>query len=65
MVTGEENITGQVEELIQQDRHVTVDNAIEVGIGHALAHKFNHDILQYRKVSSWWVPRQLMPDHKV
>jgi hypothetical protein len=30
---GAENITGQVEELIQWDRGVTVDVAMEVGIG--------------------------------
>jgi histone-lysine N-methyltransferase SETMAR len=54
-----------VEELIQWDRHVTVDNvATEVGIGHVLAHKLIHDILQYRKALSRWVPRQLTPDHK-
>jgi hypothetical protein len=63
---GEENITGQVEELIQQGRLVTVDNiAMEVSIGRASAHKLIHDILQYRKVSSMWVPHQLTPDHKV
>jgi hypothetical protein len=63
--TGEENITGRVEELIKWDRHVTVDNVTtEVGIGHASAHKLIHDIQQYCKVSSWWVPRQLTPDHK-
>jgi dihydroneopterin aldolase len=62
---GEENITRQVEVLIQQDRRVTVDVTMEVGIGHALAHKLIHDILQYCKVSSRWVPRQLNPDPKV
>jgi hypothetical protein len=62
---GEENVTGQVEELIQWDRHVTVDSiATEVDIGHALFHKLIHDILQYRKVPSRWVHRQLTPDHK-
>jgi hypothetical protein len=30
--------------------------ATEVGICHASAHKLIHDILQYRKVSSLWMP---------
>jgi hypothetical protein len=65
MAMGDENITGQVEELIQWGRHVTVDNvAMEVGIGHAPAHKLIHDILEYRNISLQWMPRQLTPDHK-
>jgi hypothetical protein len=60
----EKNITGEVEELIQRDRYVIVDVTTEVVIGHASAHKLIHDILQYRKVSSRWMPRQLTQDHK-
>ena len=41
------------------------DGASEVSIGHALAqNKIIHDVLQYCKVSSRWMPRHLIPDHK-
>jgi hypothetical protein len=62
---GKENITGRVKDLIQWDGHVTMDSVtIEVGISHASAHKLIHDIVQYHKVSSQWVPHQLSLDHK-
>lgn len=54
-----------MERLIHGNRRVTIDEvAEELYISHGSAHHIIHDILQYHKVSSSWVPKQLTPDFK-
>ncbi len=61
--TTDENIR-LVDDMINANWRIIIDEVgEELGIGHARAHKIIHDILQYRKVSARWVPRQLTPNH--
>jgi len=52
------------DEIIQDDRHVTVDTiARTLGLGHIAVQKMIES-LGYRKVCFRWVPRLLTEDHK-
>jgi len=54
----------RVDEIIQDDRHVTVDTiARTLGMGHNAVHEMIES-LGYRKVCARWVPRLLTEDHK-
>ena len=54
----------RVDEIIQDDRHVTVDTiARTLGIGHNAVQEMTES-LGYRKVCARWVPRLLTKDHK-
>ncbi|PNF21974.1 hypothetical protein B7P43_G17875, partial [Cryptotermes secundus] len=54
----------RVDEIIQDDRHVTVDTiAQKLGIGHSAVQEMIES-LGYRKVCSRWVPQLLTEDHK-
>jgi hypothetical protein len=49
-----------VETIVMKNRHLTVNEiAAHLDMSHGLAHHIVHDILQFRKVSARWVPRQL------
>ena len=53
-----------MDEIIQDDRHVTVDTiARMLGIGHYAVQDMIES-LGYRKVCAHWVPRILTEDHK-
>jgi len=55
----------RVDEIIQDDRRVTVDTiARTVGLGHNAVQEMIES-LGYRKVCAHWVPRLLTEDHKV
>ncbi|PNF27435.1 hypothetical protein B7P43_G16882 [Cryptotermes secundus] len=55
---------GIVDEIIQDDRHVTVDTiARKLGIGHSAVQEMIES-LGYRKVCARWVPQLLTKDHK-
>jgi len=54
----------RVDEIIQDDRRVTVDTiARTLGIGHNAVQEMIES-LGYRKVCACWVPRLLTEDHK-
>ncbi|PNF43968.1 hypothetical protein B7P43_G00913 [Cryptotermes secundus] len=54
----------RVDELIEDDRRVTVDTiARKLGIGHSAVQEMIES-LGYRKVCARWVPRLLTEDHK-
>lgn len=54
----------RVDEIIQDDRRVTMDTIAQtLGIGHNAVQEMIES-LGYRKVSSRWVPRLLTKDHK-
>jgi hypothetical protein len=54
-----------VEALLRENRRVTVDEiATIVDLSHGSAHHIIHDVLQFRKVSARWVPRQLTAETK-
>ena len=54
----------KVDEIIQDDRHVTVDTmARTLGIGHNAVQEMIES-LGYRKVCARWVPRLLTKEHK-
>ncbi|PNF27048.1 hypothetical protein B7P43_G10410 [Cryptotermes secundus] len=54
----------RVDEIIQDDRHVTVDTITrKLGIGHSAVQEMIES-LDYRKVCARWVPRLLTEDHK-
>ena len=54
----------RVDEIIQDDRHVTVDTiARTLGLGHNAVQEMIES-LGYRKVCAHWVPRLLTEDHK-
>jgi hypothetical protein len=49
-----------MEELIRADRRTTIGSvATALGCSHGLAYSIMHDRLKFRKVSAWWVPREL------
>jgi len=55
----------RVDEIIQDDRHVTVDTiARTLGLGHSAVQEMIES-LGYRKVCARWVPRLLTEDQKV
>ena len=55
----------RMDEIIQEDRRVTVDTiARTLGIGHNAVQEIIES-LGYRKVCARWVPRLLTKDHKV
>src|ERR1043166_8304979 len=52
--------TARVEELIQDNRRITIRHMTEeLGMSFGSVRHILHDILQYRKVCSRWVPRKL------
>ena len=54
-----------VEAIVKENRHVTVHEiATHLTISHGSAHHIVHDVLQFHKVSSRWVPRQLTAELK-
>ena len=54
----------RVDEIIQDDRRVTVDTiALTLGIGHNAVQEMIES-LGYREVCALWVPRLLIEDHK-
>ena len=54
-----------VEAIVKENRHVTVHKiATHLDMGHGLAHHIVHDVLQFHKVSAWWVPHQLTAELK-
>jgi len=54
----------KVDEIIQDDRRVTVDTIAQtLGTGHNAVHEVIES-LGYRKVCARWVPRLLTEDHK-
>jgi [histone H3]-lysine36 N-dimethyltransferase SETMAR len=60
----EENVA-RVEELVNNDRRVTVEEVAEgAGISVGSAHHILHDCLGMRKVCAKWVPKLLLPDQK-
>ena len=57
MMHGQRNIKERMDEIIQDDRRVTVDTiARTLGIGHNAVQEMNES-LGYRKVCARWVPR--------
>jgi len=49
-----------VETIVKENRRVTVNEiAAHLDMSHGLAHHIVHDVLQFRKVSARWVPRQV------
>jgi hypothetical protein len=49
-----------VKEFIQADMRIMTDNvATAPGCSHGLAYSIMHDCLQFQKVCTWWVPRDL------
>ncbi|GFY38481.1 histone-lysine N-methyltransferase SETMAR [Trichonephila inaurata madagascariensis] len=55
---------GKVDDMIRANRRITINEvAEELGISLERAQNI-HDILQYRKVSARWVPRQLTSTHQ-
>lgn len=62
--TNENNIA-TVKDMVLADRCITVSDVVStLCIGHAQAHHMLHDVLDYRKMSARWVPRNLTLDHK-
>ncbi|PNF37140.1 hypothetical protein B7P43_G00383 [Cryptotermes secundus] len=62
--TSTERNKERLDEIIQDDRHVTVDTiARKLGIGHSAVQEMIES-LGYRKVCARWVPRLLTEDHK-
>jgi histone-lysine N-methyltransferase SETMAR len=56
----------RVEDIIRADRRVTIDNvAAAIGCSHGLAYSIMHDVLNFCKVCSRWVPRQLTEEDKM
>jgi len=52
-----------VEAIVLENRRVTQnDIAACLKIGHGSAHRIVHDVLEFHKASSRWVPRQLTPE---
>lgn len=63
-LTTEINIV-RVEEIIQNDRRVTVHTiASELGLSYGTLQHIISDMLQYSKVCSRWVPRVLSKEQK-
>jgi hypothetical protein len=57
--TAAETTVQRMEELIQDDRVITIDNVeTALGCSHGLAYSIMHDCLKFRKVCTWWVPRE-------
>jgi len=60
-----EPIKERVDEIIKEDRHVTLHAiATKLGIGHNAAQEMTGS-LGYPKICAHWVPRLLTEDHKV
>jgi len=54
-----------VEATVKENRRVTVNEiAAYLHMSHGSAHHIVHDVLQFHKVSAWWVPRQLTAELK-
>jgi histone-lysine N-methyltransferase SETMAR len=59
------NAIAAVERVIRENGWVTIDEvAGELKISHGSSHHMIHDVLQYHKVSTRWVPKQLIPELK-
>jgi hypothetical protein len=55
-----------VEELIQADRRIMIDSATTALVcSHGSAYSIMHDHLKFRKVCTWWVPRELKDQRKI
>ena len=60
-----ETVKQQIEQRIRDYRQVTIDEiAVEFNMSHGSAYNIVHDDLEYRKVRSRWVLRQLSDEHK-
>jgi hypothetical protein len=56
----------RVGELIWADRRITIGSvATALGCSHGLAYSIMDDHLEFRKVCSWWVPRELKDRDKI
>jgi len=54
-----------VEAIVKENRLVTVNEiATHLDMSHGSAHHIIHDVLQFHKVSTRWVPRQLTAELK-
>ena len=54
-----------VERVLRENRRITLDEVVsELNMSHGSAHHIIHNVLGFRKVSAWWVPRQLTPELK-
>ena len=54
-----------VEAIVKKNRRVTANEiAAHMDMSHGSAHHIVHDVLQFRKVSEMWVPRQLTAELK-
>jgi len=54
-----------VEAIVKENRRVTVNEiAARLDMSHGSAHHIVHDVLQFHKVSTRWVPRQLTAELK-
>jgi ribosomal protein S25 len=60
-----ETVKQQIEQQIHDYRRVTIDEiAVQFNMNHGSAYSIVHDDLEYRKVYSRWVPRQLSDAYK-
>ncbi|PNF22849.1 hypothetical protein B7P43_G17938 [Cryptotermes secundus] len=60
-----DNMVERVEKVVLEDRRLSAENiASKVGISVGSVHTILHEDLRMRKVSSRWVPRMLVDDHK-
>ena len=54
-----------VERVLRENHRITLDEVVsELNICQGLAHHIIHNVLEFRKVSARWVPRQLTPELK-
>jgi hypothetical protein len=54
-----------VKVIVKENRRVTVNEiTAHMDMNHRSAHRIVHDVLQFRKVSASWVPRQLTAELK-
>ena len=56
---------GAVEVIVKENRRVTLHEiAAHLDMSHGSAHHIVHDVLQFRKLSARWLPRQLTAELK-